>query len=86
MEEGCNECLVAGAVATVSEICKEHNLDCNEFDELLKKNATPEEWVSKLVDIHKKAEGRAKDKIAVVLTELCHRLNSNACTLFKGGL
>ena len=66
----CYPCQISGAIVVSSEICKIHDLDCDEIYRAIKNNKEPEEFIDIIESLKDKADGKAKEQFEVVLDEL----------------
>ena len=69
-EEKCTPCQISGAIVVSSEICKNHDLECDEIYQAIQENKQPEEFIDIIKNLKEKADGKAKEQFDVVLDEL----------------
>lgn len=70
----CKPCQISGAIAVSTDICRSHDLSCDEIYQAIEENKEPEEFIGIIENLRDKSEGQAKEQFSIVLDELDKRL------------
>lgn len=73
----CYECNITGAAAAFYGVCRDRDLDCREIDELLEREAGPQEWIDGLAALRDRHDGKAREAFDAILSKLCGALEGS---------
>lgn len=63
----CKPCKIAGAIAVSTDICKTHNINCDDIYKAIDENKEPEQFITIIEKLRDTNKGEIKEQFNIVL-------------------